>query len=237
MSILQENVQSAIRNNIYGSNSVLSVARKNKVPIVTISTDKAVKPTSILGLTKRISEILCLKYNSKNFSSKVVRFGNVFGSIGSAVPTFINQINNKLPITITHRDVKRYFMTTNEACFLLMSSMKIKMPTNVLVLNMGKPIKIMNIIKSLIELKKKIDPNYTYEIKEIGLQEGEKMNEQLTIKKKLIKTKNVDISISTDPVYTDDSVEKLLEKLSKSNDPNISTKLMKNFLKKDFKTK
>ena len=237
VSILQENVQSAIRNNIYGSNSVLSVARKNKVPIVTISTDKAVKPTSILGLTKRISEILCLKYNSKNFSSKVVRFGNVFGSIGSAVPTFINQINNKLPITITHRDVKRYFMTTNEACFLLMSSMKIKMPTNVLVLNMGKPIKIMNIIKSLIELKKKIDPNYTYEIKEIGLQEGEKMNEQLTIKKKLIKTKNVDISISTDPVYTDDSVEKLLEKLSKSNDPNISTKLMKNFLKKDFKTK
>jgi len=237
VSILQENVQSAIRNNIYGTNSVLNVARKNKVPILTISTDKAVRPTSILGLTKRISEILCMKYNDQNFSSKVVRFGNVFGSIGSAVPTFMHQINNKLPITITHKDVKRYFMTTNEACFLLMSSLKIKKPKNVLVLNMGNPIKIMNIIKSLIDLKKKIDPNYTYEIKEIGLQEGEKMNEELTIKKKLIKTKNVDISISTDPIYSEESVEKFLDKLTNNNEPSVSTKLMRNFLSKDFNSK
>ena len=71
---------------------------------------------------------MCLKFNEDDFSSKVVRFGNVFGSVGSAVPTFINQINNKLPITITHKDVSRYFMTTNEACFLLMSSMKINNP-------------------------------------------------------------------------------------------------------------
>ena len=73
----------------------------------------------------------------------------------------MNQINNKLPITITNKNVTRYFMTTNEACFLLMSSMKINNPKNVLVLNMGKPIKIMNIIKSLINLRKKIEPDYS----------------------------------------------------------------------------
>ena len=102
---------------------------------------------------------------------------------------------------------------------------------------MGNPIKIMNIIKSLIDLKKKIDPNYTYEIKEIGLQEGEKMNEELTIKKKLIKTKNVDISISTDPIYSEESVEKFLDKLTNNNEPSVSTKLMRNFLSKDFNSK
>ena len=115
-----------------------------------------------------------MKFNNKSFHQKVVRFGNVFNSVGSAVPKFINQINNKLPITITHKEVKRFFMTANEACFLLMTSLKIKKPKNVIILNMGKPVKIMKIINKLISLKKKIDPNYTYEIKEIGLQQREK---------------------------------------------------------------
>ena len=177
---------------------------------------------------------MCLKFNDKTFSSKVVRFGNVFGSIGSAVPTFINQINNKLPITITNKNVTRYFMTTNEACFLLMSSMKINNPKNVLVLNMGKPIKIMNIIKSLINLRKKIEPDYSYEIKVIGLQDGEKMDEELTIKKRMKKTTDNDINITTDPMYENNDIEILLKKLTEINDPNKSTKLMRNFLKKDF---
>ena len=234
VGILQQNIQSAIRNNIFGTLNLLKVAKNKKVPIVTISTDKAVKPTSILGLTKRIAEIMCLKYNEDNFSSKVVRFGNVFGSVGSAVPTFINQINNKLPITITHKDVSRYFMTTNEACFLLMSSMKINNPKNVLVLNMGKSIKIINIIKSLINLKKKIDPNYKYEIKVIGLQDGEKMKEELTIRKKVNRSIDKDINIATDPVYNKKNIEELLMKLKINNNPEVSLNLMKNFLKEDF---
>ena len=235
VGILQENVQSAIRNNIFGTHTVLNTAKKYEIPIITISTDKAVKPTSILGLTKRISELLCLKFNNKSFSSKVVRFGNVFGSVGSAVPTFINQINNKLPITITHKNVTRFFMTTNEACFLLMSSLKINKAKNVLVLDMGKPIKILKIIKSLIELRKKIEPDYTHEIKEIGLQKGEKMNEELTTNNKLRKTNNPDINIATDPVYKNIEIEKLIEKLSRNNDPFIATNLMKNFLSSDYK--
>ena len=235
VGILQNNVQSAIRNNILGTQSVIKVAQENKTQIITISTDKAAKAKSILGFTKRIAEILCIKANQKNFLSKVVRFGNVFGSIGSAVPTFINQINNKLPITITNKNVTRYFMTTNEACFLLMSSLKIHNVNNVLVLNMGKPIKIMNIINSLIKMKKKIEPNYIFKIKEIGLIKGEKLNEQLTINKKLIKTNNKDISIVTDPKYEKENINKLLEKLKNNIDPIISLKIMKEFLIKDFK--
>ena len=235
VGILQENVQSAIRNNIFGTNNVLITAKKYNIPTITISTDKAVKPTSILGLTKRISELLCLKFNSGNFSSKVVRFGNVFGSVGSAVPTFINQINNRMPITITHKNVTRFFMTTNEACFLLMSSLKINHVSNVLVLDMGKPIKIIKIIRSLIELRKKIEPDYSYEIKEIGLQQGEKMNEELTTNKRLKKTINPDINIATDPVYSNKEIDKLIYKLKRNNDPMIATTLMKNFLSEDYK--
>ena len=235
VGILQQNVESAIRNNIFGTESVLRTAKENKVDTITISTDKAVKPTSILGMTKRISEIICLMYNSKDFTSKVVRFGNVFGSVGSAVPTFINQINNKAPITITDKKVERYFMTLNEACFLLLWSMKLKNTKNVIILNMGKPIKIIKIIRNLIDLKKDLDPNYTFEIKEIGLQKGEKLKEQLTISRKLIRTKNSDINISTDPIYNQKEIEKFLIKIKLNNNPDKLKKLMRNFLTRDFK--
>ena len=159
----------------------------------------------------------------------------MFGSVGSAVPTFINQINNKLPITITNKKVTRFFMTTNEACFLLLSSLRINKANNVLVLNMGKPIKILQIINSLIKIRKRIEPNYTYKIKEIGLSKGEKMHELLTLKKRLIKTVNPDINIVTDPTYKNENIDELLFKLQKNNNTKLSTKLMKDFLSQDFK--
>ena len=234
--LLEDNVQSALRNNVFGTLSVLNNAKKLEIPIITISTDKAVRASNVLGLTKRISELLCISYNTGNFSSKVVRFGNVFGSVGSAVPTFINQINNKLPITITNKKAKRFFMTLNDACFLLMSSSKIKNVKNVMILNMGSPIKILKIINSLIFLRKKLEPNYTYVIKEIGLQKGEKLSEELTISKKLIKTKNKDISIAQDPIYNSNDLKKLIEDLKLNfKSPLAITNLMKKFLYKDFK--
>lgn len=235
VTILQKNVESAIRNNIFGTESVLQTAKANNIDVITISTDKAVKPTSILGMTKRISEIICLMHNSKSFNSKVVRFGNVFGSIGSAVPTFINQINNKLPITITDKKVERYFMTLNEACFLLLWTMKLKNSNNVIILNMGKPIKIIQIIENLIKLRKNFDPNYSYEIREIGLQTGEKLKEELTIRKKLFKTRNPDINISSDPIYSDEEILKFLSRIKLNYNPDVLKKLMKKFLSKDFK--
>ena len=126
-------------------------------------------------------------------------------------------------------------MTLNDACFLLLWSLKIKNAENVLVLNMGKPIKILDIIQSLINVKRKVDPSYFNEIKVIGLQKGEKMNEELTINKKTKKTKNADISLAQDPTYMDEEIDKLLYNLTMNIAPSASKKLMVNFIKKEYK--
>ena len=125
-------------------------------------------------------------------------------------------------------------MTLNDACFLLLWSVKIKNANNVLVLNMGKPIKILDIVNSLIDIKKKVDPNYSFKINTIGLHEGEKMNEELTVKKNTKKTKNIDIHLTNDPTYDDYEIEKLILDLKKSSNPNFSKKLMTDFLYKEF---
>ena len=154
--------------------------------------------------------------------------------MGSVVPTFINQINQRIPITITDKRVKRYFMTLNDATYLLLWSMKINKVNNILVLNMGNPIKIMDIIKSLINVRRTVDPNYSYKVKEIGLQKGEKLTEELTIEKKTKKTKHPDIKLATDPTYSRKNVDLLLMNLEKKNNPLTLKKLLKEFLSKEF---
>ena len=236
VNILEENIHSAFRNNILGTKSILDVAKNYKeILIVTISTDKAVKPKNILGVTKRISELIALSYNEYNLDSRVVRFGNVFGSKGSAIPTFIEQINNKLPITITSRKATRYFMTINEACYLLMLSIKIKKPTNVLIFNMGKPVKIIEVINKLIRIKKKFNKNYNFKIKNIGLKKGEKLNEQLSIFKNLKKTKIKDIKITSDPLYQKNELLILLKLIETNTNTNFKMAKLKFFLKKEIK--
>ncbi len=236
VNILEENIHSALRNNILGTKSILDVAKNYKeILVVTISTDKAVKPKNILGVTKRISELIALSYNEYNLDSRVVRFGNVFGSKGSAIPTFIEQINNKLPITITSRKATRYFMTINEACYLLMLSIKIKKPTNVLIFNMGKPVKIIEVINKLIRIKKKFNKNYNFKIKNIGLKKGEKLNEQLSIFKNLKKTKIKDIKITSDPLYQKNELLILLKSIETNTNINFKMEKLKFFLKKEIK--
>jgi FlaA1/EpsC-like NDP-sugar epimerase len=236
VNILEENIHSAFRNNILGTKSILDVAKNYKeILVVTISTDKAVKPKNILGVTKRISELIALSYNEYNLDSRVVRFGNVFGSKGSAIPTFIEQINNKLPITITSRKATRYFMTINEACYLLMLSIKIKKPTNVLIFNMGKPVKIIEVINKLIRIKKKFNKNYNFKIKNIGLKKGEKLNEQLSIFKNLKKTKIKDIKITSDPLYQKNELLILLKLIETNTNINFKMAKLKFFLKKEIK--
>ena len=236
VNILEENIHSAFRNNILGTKSILDVAKNYKeILVVTISTDKAVKPKNILGITKRISELIALSYNEYNLDSRVVRFGNVFGSKGSAIPTFIEQINNKVPITITSRKATRYFMTINEACYLLMLSIKIKKPTNVLIFNMGKPVKIIEVINKLIRIKKKFNKNYNFKIKNIGLKKGEKLNEQLSIFKNLKKTKIKDIKITSDPLYQKNELLILLNLIEANTNINFKMAKLKFFLKKEIK--
>ena len=235
VNILEENIHSAIRNNIFGTKNVLNVAKRNKkISVITISTDKAVKPKNVLGITKRVSELIALAYNDKNFNSKVVRFGNVFGSKGSAVPTFINQINEGMPITITNKKAKRYFMTINEACFLLLLSVKIKNPKNVLVLKMGKQIKILDIINQLIKIKKNLNKNYKFKIKQIGLKNGEKINEELSISKKLNQTSINDLNITNDPKYTKKKILELLNLIENNKNYQERFNTIKFFLKKEL---
>ena len=235
VNILEMNVHSAIRNNILGTKNLLEISKNfKKISVITVSTDKAVKPKNILGITKRISELIAISYNSNKFDSKVVRFGNVFGSKGSAIPTFINQINENLPITITDLRAKRYFMTINEACFLLMLSVKIKNSKNVLVLNMGKPIKITQIIKNLIKIKKKLNGYYDFKIKKVGLQKGEKLNEQLSISKKFKKTNIKDIQMTLDPIYEKKNVFELVKIIEQNVNTIIKLKKIKFFLKKEL---
>ena len=244
VSILEKDLLAAVKNNIVGTLRVLEASIKFKCRFVLVSTDKAVRPINNLGITKRIAEIICQSYRQFNKSYKIdiVRFGNVFGSVGSAVPLFLDQINNNLPITITNKKVTRYLMTIKEACLLLLSSLKYKQKVNngIFVLDMGKPILIFDIIKKLIELKKRFNPHLDHKVQEVGLQKGEKMHEELIINKNNKKNVNSNIFICAEPEYSFKSIQDLLltinHKLINYNSRGLSQDL-KNFLKKEISSK
>ena len=191
VKFLENNVYTAVQNNIFGTYSLLQAIKNKKIHFTFISTDKAVKPKNVLGITKRIGEILINHFsNEKKFiKSKfnVVRFGNVIGSDGSALPYFFNQIKSDLPISLTDIKMKRYFMTIKEACELVLQSTQINTKNKILFLDMGKPIKIIEIIKKIFLIVKK--PNQKLKIKYIGNKYNEKISEKLSLKNKYSKTK------------------------------------------------
>lgn len=235
VNILENNIYPAIQNNILGTKNILDCAIENNLKVVVVSTDKAAKPTSVLGLTKRVSELLSIEYNSKskNNNIKVVRFGNVFGSAGSAIPIFLDQINKGVPVTITDRFASRYFMTANEACFLILSSLKINDSSNILIFDMGKPIKILDVVNKLINIKKEYEPLFEANIKEIGLQKGEKLNETLSINR--LKKSNIKgIFISNEPKYDSSKINNLIDRLKKNNNSNRLKLILSEFLKKEL---
>ncbi len=169
--------EEAVKNNILGTKNVLDAAIENEAThFVFISSDKAVNPTSIMGTTKRIGEKLVQAQNKIKAVS--VRFGNVLESEGSVVPLFRRQIEKGGPVTVTHPDMKRYFMTTHEAVQLIIQAAAMGRGGETLILDMGKPVKIIDIAKKLIE-----DSEKEIEIKFIGKRLGEKIEEELFIKK------------------------------------------------------
>lgn len=238
--ILENNLIAAVKNNIIGTINVLKNSLKFNCNFIFVSTDKAVRPCSNLGITKRIAEIICQGYKNNKKSSKIniVRFGNVFGSVGSAIPLFLEQINNNLPITITDRRVKRYFMTIKEACLLLLVSARYYSSKGTLILNMGKPVLLLDVIKKLINLRKKFTPNYDYSITKIGLSKGEKLVEELIINKKSVRVKNkIGILECSEPSYKFNEVQELISKiyfnLLNSKEKELSL-LFNDFLKKEI---
>ena len=235
LNILENNICEAVKNNIFGTlNLIKNFTDQN---IIIISTDKAAKPKSILGLTKRISEIISLSYKNTNSKINVVRFGNVFASQGSAINLFLNQINSGGPVTLTNKNVKRYFMSPNEAANLVIRGSTLSLSNQILILKMGKQIKLIEIINKLLEIKKEKNPFTDIKIKEIGLKKGEKIEEKLFINKsKKIKGQK-DIIIAKEPKYDLLLINSLLEKLDHNLNNYNEKKLekqMKYFLKNEI---
>ena len=205
-----------------------------KKKLIIISTDKAVKPKSILGLTKRISEIASLNYSEKSSKIIVVRFGNVFASQGSAINLFLDQIKSGGPVTLTNKNVERYFMSSGEAANLVLQGSQLSENRKVLVLDMGKPVKLIKIVKKLIKTQQLESPDHSVRIKYIGLKKGEKLKENLFFNKIKRSTSHKNILIADEPKYNANSTEYLLQKLKRHlnnyEDKNI-LKEMKKFLK------
>ena len=244
LNFLEENPVQAIKNNILGTynliNTVNSFAKK-KIKIINISTDKAVMPISILGLSKRISEIICYSYKyykSRKVDISTVRFGNVFGSRGSVINLFLDKLNRGENINLTHRNAKRYFMSINEACNLVIAASQIEGSFKTFILDMGKPIRIKDLLKKMIFLKKKNNKDFKIRVNEVGLNKGEKLSEQLSINNYIKKTKINRVLEVTEPVYSLKEINKLIFKIKDFEDFNSDKKvklILKNFLKKDYK--
>jgi FlaA1/EpsC-like NDP-sugar epimerase len=180
VSLMEKNCEEAVTNNVAGTRNVVSVAAESGVKkLVMISTDKAVRPTSVMGATKRLAEMIVLDAaRRKNLAYSIVRFGNVLGSRGSVVPLFKRQIAAGGPITVRHPDVERFFMTIPEAVHLVLQAFSMGQGGEVFLLNMGKPVKILDLAEDLIRLSG-LEPGADIEIVFTGLHPGEKLTEVL----------------------------------------------------------
>tara|TARA_B110000971_G_scaffold117902_1_gene120796 strand:- start:18062 stop:20287 length:2226 start_codon:yes stop_codon:yes gene_type:complete len=236
VNILEGNIINAVKNNILGTLSLLRSMNADVKSFTFISTDKAAHPKNNLGITKRFSEILCFYYIPlflKKTKLTVVRFGNVFASNGSAVELFVEQIQKNLPLTITSKNVERFFMSTKEASNLVLQSVGLKSFDNsVFVLNMGKPIRIIDLAKNILKFFNKKN----YPIKITGLKKGEKISEKISLSQKIYKTFHKDIFITREKKYSNSSIKILIEFLKKNLYNEYKTKkYLRKFLKFEIK--
>jgi FlaA1/EpsC-like NDP-sugar epimerase len=244
VSLVEENICEGVKNNVFGTLAIAKASTNKKVSnLVFISSDKAVRPTNIMGASKRLSELcmqaVCNDAKDINTNFSIVRFGNVLESSGSVIPKFKKQIKEGGPVTLTHKDVTRYFMTITEAAQLVIQAGSMGKYSEVFVLDMGKSIKIIDLIKKMINLsgftiRDDKNPTGDIKIKIIGLRPGEKLYEELLIGDDPQKTNHTKIKKANDPFIPFAQLESELNNLKSLLDEN-SVNEVKNHLEKLLK--
>lgn len=230
----------AIKNNVFGTYNTADMAEKYGVKkFILISTDKAVNPTNIMGASKRMCEMVVQCRTDSKTAFSAVRFGNVLGSNGSVIPLFRRQIQEGGPLTITDKRIIRYFMTIPEASQLVMQAGALAEDGELFVLDMGKPIKILDLAENMIRLSG-LRPYHDIDIKEIGLRPGEKLYEELLIKTETLdKTENNMIFIERDEPFSRAEVEKKLADLKDAlnvAEKDLASPIIKDAMKRAVST-
>tara|TARA_B100001175_G_C19511332_1_gene644098 strand:- start:1868 stop:3706 length:1839 start_codon:yes stop_codon:yes gene_type:complete len=237
VNLLEENILPAVKNNIFGLFHLINLCEHYNVKkFILVSTDKAVKPSTVMGMTKKFCEQMIFNFKENtNCKYSAVRFGNVFNSSGSVIPIFKKQIKKDRVVTVTDKNVTRYFMSIDEAVHLVIRSSFISKGNEIFILDMGKPKKIFDLAKQMIHLsgysiKSNDNPNGEVEIKITGLGSSEKLHEELTefgyektIEKKIFVSKDSDIK----NINFEQDIAKLEELLKNSDKEKIL-----NFLRK-----
>ena len=224
--LCEENIDSAIENNVFGTKNVIDLSVKYEVEkFVLVSTDKAVRPTNVMGTTKRICELYAHAIPSNKTEIVAVRFGNVLGSSGSVIPKFKSQIEKGEDLTVTHPEITRYFMMIPEACQLVLQAASIANGGELFILDMGEPIKIVDLAKKMIELSGRDD----IKIKFTGLRAGEKLYEELLIDDADLKTEYDSILVSQNPPVDYEWLLSKLEELKTRNRLEVLKEIVPEF--------
>lgn len=238
--LMEENVIAAIKNNVFGTITCAQTSAEERVEtFVLVSTDKAVRPTNVMGASKRVAELALQALAQKTETTTkftMVRFGNVLGSSGSVVPLFKEQIQAGGPVTVTHPDVIRYFMTIPEAAELVLQASNLGEGGDVFVLDMGDPIKIVDLAERMIQLsghqlKSDGQPNGDIEIQYTGLRAGEKLYEELLVGDNVEGTEHPRIMRAEEASLAPDDMQKLIAQLKQGCEDNCPEAIRKTLIR------
>lgn len=233
--LVEMNEVSGIKNNVIGTYTLANQALKSKVEtFVLISTDKAVRPTNIMGATKRLAELVIQDFDKRSQTTKfsMVRFGNVLGSSGSVIPLFKDQIAKGGPVTLTHEDVTRYFMAISEAAYLVVVAGSFAQGGEVFVLDMGSPVKIKDLARIMIEksgytVRDENNPNGDIEIVTTGLRPGEKLYEELLIDAETLSTPHPKIMRARENSLDNKEAPQLIKEITSAISANDNLRVRK----------